>query len=216
MLTRAPLEELIEKMLDPSEAGHQRRQNTPFPVFLHRKNGALFARAMKKQQLNELLSSVVARLPSARIILAGSQALYGHLSSVPSVVEQLIEADLLLTGESFKAAKRSKRILAWNRHTKEQPTVAHPVGLELLRCHQAGKHGSSALGGEHGWRHVWAWKSMSLAATKLLRPRKRLRLCVEAASPREPRVNILLERFPFIPVPPFSRMPLISGWRKPL
>jgi CRISPR-associated endonuclease/helicase Cas3 len=34
MLTRAPLDHLIAVMLDPSEAGHQRRQNTPFPGIL--------------------------------------------------------------------------------------------------------------------------------------------------------------------------------------
>jgi hypothetical protein len=34
LLTRGSLEELFEKMLDPSESGHQRRQNTPFPGIL--------------------------------------------------------------------------------------------------------------------------------------------------------------------------------------
>jgi hypothetical protein len=34
MLTRAPLEDLIAVMLDPSETGNQRRQNTPFPGIL--------------------------------------------------------------------------------------------------------------------------------------------------------------------------------------
>ena len=34
MLTRAPLDDLIAVMLDPSETGNQRRQNTPFPGIL--------------------------------------------------------------------------------------------------------------------------------------------------------------------------------------
>jgi hypothetical protein len=34
LLTRSPLDQLIEAMLDPSEAGNQRRQNTPFPGIL--------------------------------------------------------------------------------------------------------------------------------------------------------------------------------------
>ena len=34
MLTRAPLDNLIAVMLDPSETGNQRRQNTPFPGIL--------------------------------------------------------------------------------------------------------------------------------------------------------------------------------------
>jgi len=54
LLTRAPLEELIEQMLDRSEAGHQRRQNTPFPGILTQGERRAIRHSMSHQSLDHL------------------------------------------------------------------------------------------------------------------------------------------------------------------
>lgn len=54
LLTRAPLEELIDKMLDPSEAGYQRRQNTPFPCILTQEERRAIRHLMSHQALDDL------------------------------------------------------------------------------------------------------------------------------------------------------------------
>ena len=55
---------------------------------------------MKRPQLVELLQRVRANHPESRLVIAGSQALYGTVRVAPAVVELSIEADLLLVREA--------------------------------------------------------------------------------------------------------------------
>src|SRR5438046_9814469 len=58
---------------------------------------------MKRPQLVELLQRVRANHPESRLMIAGSQALYGTVRVAPAVVELSIEADLLLVREAFQS-----------------------------------------------------------------------------------------------------------------
>jgi CRISPR/Cas system-associated endoribonuclease Cas2 len=54
LLTRASLEELTDKLLDPSEDGYQRRQNTPFPGILTQEERRAIRHSMSHQSLDDL------------------------------------------------------------------------------------------------------------------------------------------------------------------
>ena len=60
---------------------------------------------MKKQQVVELLQRVRDHHEEVRLIVAGSQALYGTVQTAPAVVELSIEADCCWFVRRFKLAR---------------------------------------------------------------------------------------------------------------
>ena len=161
---------------------------------------------MKKHQLHELLGSVVARYPSVRLILAGSQALFGHLASVPSVVEQSIEADLLLTDEAFKARQQIEDEFGMESPYQETTGLyVHPVGLGTITVPRGWEQRLVRFGRDHGWSNVWALEVHDLTASKLMAGREKDCLfVVELLRGGHIRLDVLLQRFVSFRSSPFS------------
>jgi hypothetical protein len=161
---------------------------------------------MKKQQLNELLSSVVTRHPHLRLIVAGSQALHGHLSSVPSVVEQSMEVDLLLTGEAFRA--RSLIEEEFGMESPYQGTTGlyvHPVGLGTITLPQGWEQRLVPLGKDRDWGNVWALEIHDLTVTKLIAGREKdFVFILELLRSENAKLDVVLERFLSFRASPFG------------
>src|ERR1051325_4816885 len=105
----------------------------PFQESLPRRRGATSATPMKTNQLHDLLAGIVRRNPGVRLILAGSQALYGHTQFVPDIVKMSMEADLLLTGDAFRARRDIEGEFGMESlYQGETGIYAHPVGLGTI------------------------------------------------------------------------------------
>jgi hypothetical protein len=152
---------------------------------------------MKRLQLDELVGSVVARHPAIRLIIAGSQALYARFGSAPEVVEQSLEADLLLTGDSFKARRQIEEEFGMGSpYQGSTGLYAHPVGLGTVVLPGGWEERLIPFGRDHGWQNVWALEIHDLAATKLIAGRgKDYAFVVEMLRHEGVRADLLLPRF---------------------
>jgi hypothetical protein len=161
---------------------------------------------MKKRQLTELLSRVVARHPTIRLIVAGSQALYGHFSSVPSVVEQSLEADLLLTGESFSVRRQIEEEFGMESpYQGSTGLYAHPVGLGTIVLPCGWEERLVPFGRDHGWQNVWVLEIHDLAATKLIAGREKdYSFLMEMLRGENIQFDVLLPRFLSFRSSPFA------------
>lgn len=129
---------------------------------------------MKKHQLGELLRAVANEHPTARLVLGGSQALHGHVFSVPSLVELSMEADLLLTGEAFKARRQIEDLFGMESpYQRETGLYAHPVGLGTITLHPGWEGRLVPFGRDAGLNNVWALEIHDLAVSKLMAGREK-------------------------------------------
>jgi hypothetical protein len=152
---------------------------------------------MKQHQLHELLGSVVARHPSVRLILAGSQALFGHLTSVPPVVEQSIEADLLLAGEAFKARQQIEEEFGMESpYQGATGLYVHPVGLGTITVPRGWEQRLVPFGQDRGWSDVWVLEVHDLTASKLMAGREKdYVFVIELLRNGHVGLDVLLQRF---------------------
>ncbi len=129
---------------------------------------------MKRPQLVELLLRVRAKQPAARLIVVGSQALYGTVREAPAVVELSIEADLLLVREAFQArAEIEEQFGMDSSFQAETGFYAHPVGLGTITVPRGWEERLIPFGREEGLANVWALEIHDLAATKLMAGREK-------------------------------------------
>ena len=124
---------------------------------------------MKRPQLIELLQRIRAIHPAPRFIVAGSQALYGRVASVPAVVEVSMEADLLLVREAFQArADIDQHFGMDSPFQAETGFYAHPVGLGTITLVPGWEERLVPFGVAEGLHNVWALEIHDLAASKLV------------------------------------------------
>lgn len=124
---------------------------------------------MKRPQLVELLRRIRSSPINARLIIAGSQALYGKVDSVPEVVQMSIEADLLLVREDFQARADIEDRFGMNSEFQaEVGFYAHPVGLGTITLPPGWEERLIAFGRDEGLANVWALEIHDLAVSKLM------------------------------------------------
>ncbi len=121
---------------------------------------------MKKPQLIELLQRIRAIHAAPRLIVAGSQALYGAVASAPPIVEFSMEADLLLVGEAFQArADIDQHFGMDSPFQSETGFYAHSVGMGTITLVAGWEERLVPFGREEGLANVWALENHDLAAS---------------------------------------------------
>ena len=124
---------------------------------------------MKRPQLVELLQRIRASHSETRLIIAGSQALYGTIRSAPAVVELSIEADLLLIREAFQARSEIEQHFGMNSPFQaEVGFYAHPLGLGTITLVPGWEERLVPFGRDEGLTNVSALEIHDLAASKLM------------------------------------------------
>ena len=117
----------------------------------------------------ELLQRIRASHATTRLIVAGSQAIYGFVASAPAIVEISMEADLLLIRAAFQARAEIEEHFGMNSPFQaEAGFYAHSVGLGTITLPAGWEERLVPFGRDEGLPNVWALEIHDLAASKLM------------------------------------------------